>query len=220
MTSNKVIERLTLQLPPLPQRPHDVRCPVLVHEFPEGELGVSYQGRLLARYDRAGQLLPAPAPRPAGARKAQQTGTTHALSSLPIVAPRAALRVASTAGNRRAQPAGKIAPPAAPPAVLHTPEGRAVPLRAWEQLPTLWTGTHATGNHLLPRRARAIAPSTMWTAACAIIQHPNYAREERLIKHQTREERKEVRNGGQRQRRTERSAERSENYPPGNNRQE
>ena len=51
-----------LQLPQDGQRPHYVRCPVLVHEFPEGDLGVSYQGRLLARYDRTGQLLRAPAP--------------------------------------------------------------------------------------------------------------------------------------------------------------
>jgi len=103
-------ESLRLQLPPDDQRAHYVRCPVLVHEFPDGELGVSYQGRLLARYDRAGQLLPAPAPRPAVARKAQQTGTPRAMSALPIVAPGASLRVASTAGHRRAQPAGNLAP--------------------------------------------------------------------------------------------------------------
>ena len=46
-----------LQLPPTRWRPHYVRCPVLVHEFPDGTLGVSYQGRLLARYDRSGTLL-------------------------------------------------------------------------------------------------------------------------------------------------------------------
>jgi transposase len=50
-----------LQLPPLRGRPHYVRCPVLVHEFPDDTLGISYQGRLLARYTRAGLLLDAPA---------------------------------------------------------------------------------------------------------------------------------------------------------------
>lgn len=52
---------LLLQLPPTRWRPHYVRCPVLVHEFPDTALGVSYQGRLLARYDRHGMLLEAPA---------------------------------------------------------------------------------------------------------------------------------------------------------------
>jgi transposase len=51
-----------LQLPPTAQRPHYVRCEVTVHEFPEGTLGISYLGRLLARYTRDGQLLQRPAP--------------------------------------------------------------------------------------------------------------------------------------------------------------
>jgi hypothetical protein len=39
---------------------------VTVHEFPAGTLGISYQGRLLARYDGDGELLRAGAapPRP------------------------------------------------------------------------------------------------------------------------------------------------------------
>ena len=52
---------LTLQLPPTRERLHYVRCPVVVHEFPDDALGVRYQGRILARYDRAGRLLEAPA---------------------------------------------------------------------------------------------------------------------------------------------------------------
>ena len=52
---------LTLQLPPTKWRRHYVRCPILVHEFPDATLGVSYQGRLLARYDRTATLLVAPA---------------------------------------------------------------------------------------------------------------------------------------------------------------
>jgi transposase len=52
---------LTLQLPPTKWRRHYMRCPVLVHEFPDTTLGLSHQGRLLARYDRMGTLLEAPA---------------------------------------------------------------------------------------------------------------------------------------------------------------
>lgn len=48
---------LVLQLPPTRARVHYVRCPVLVHEFTDDSLGVSYQGQLLARYDRTGHLL-------------------------------------------------------------------------------------------------------------------------------------------------------------------
>jgi len=50
---------VTLQLPRTKTRLHYVRCPVLVHAFPDTTLGVSYQGRLLARYDRQGTLLEA-----------------------------------------------------------------------------------------------------------------------------------------------------------------
>lgn len=57
--STITFNRLVLQLPRSGPRPHYVRCPVLVHEFPDGRLGISYQGRLLARYTRAGTLLTA-----------------------------------------------------------------------------------------------------------------------------------------------------------------
>ena len=57
--STVTFNRLVLQLPPTRQRPHYVRCPVLVHEFPDGTLGISYQGRLLARYSGQGDLLEA-----------------------------------------------------------------------------------------------------------------------------------------------------------------
>jgi hypothetical protein len=56
-----VFQNLVLQLPPSRQRAHFVRCPVTVHQFSNGQCGVSYQGRLLARYDSAGQLLHPPA---------------------------------------------------------------------------------------------------------------------------------------------------------------
>jgi len=57
-----------LQIPPSPTRMHFVRCPVLVHEFLDGDLGISYQGRLLARYAADGQLREPPPP--AAARRA------------------------------------------------------------------------------------------------------------------------------------------------------
>ena len=57
--STVTFERLLLQLPPTRDRPHYVRCPVLVHEFPDDTVGISYQGQLLARYSRQGTLLEA-----------------------------------------------------------------------------------------------------------------------------------------------------------------
>jgi hypothetical protein len=38
-----------LQLPTTRERIHFVRCPVVVHQLPNGTLGVSYKGRLLAQ---------------------------------------------------------------------------------------------------------------------------------------------------------------------------
>jgi transposase len=49
-----VFERLHLQLPKSQDRMHFVRCPVLVHQFLDGQLGVSFQGRLLARFSQDG----------------------------------------------------------------------------------------------------------------------------------------------------------------------
>jgi hypothetical protein len=54
-------KNLILQLPSTRYRLHFVRCPVLIHQFPNGTLGISYQGRLLARYDAlGGPLQPSP----------------------------------------------------------------------------------------------------------------------------------------------------------------
>jgi transposase len=50
-------KNLVLQLPQTRHRTHFVRCAVTVHQFADGNLGISYQGRLLARYDAAGQPL-------------------------------------------------------------------------------------------------------------------------------------------------------------------
>jgi len=70
-----VFRNLILQLPTTRQRIHFVRCPVTVHQFANATLGVSYQGRLLARYDSNGGLLPAPAaPNKVRAATAQRPG--------------------------------------------------------------------------------------------------------------------------------------------------
>jgi transposase len=54
-------KNLILQLPTTRHRIHFVRCPVTVHQFANGTLGISYQGRLLARYDASGgPLQPSP----------------------------------------------------------------------------------------------------------------------------------------------------------------
>ena len=46
-----------LQIPKTPQRIHYVRCPVTVHEFTNGNLGISYQNRLLGEYLPDGDLI-------------------------------------------------------------------------------------------------------------------------------------------------------------------
>ena len=53
-----VFGKLLLQLPPSRTRGHFARCPVLVHGFTDGTLGVTYQGRLVGRFDGNGELLP------------------------------------------------------------------------------------------------------------------------------------------------------------------
>ena len=50
-------EGTTLQLPPNKYRHHYVRCRVLVHQFIDKTLGVSFQNHLLARYSTDGELL-------------------------------------------------------------------------------------------------------------------------------------------------------------------
>jgi transposase len=52
-----VFGTLLLQLPSTRERRHFVRCPVLVHEFTDQTLGVSYQGRLIAQFNRDGAAL-------------------------------------------------------------------------------------------------------------------------------------------------------------------
>jgi len=52
-----VFGKLELQLPRMADRIHFARCPVVVHQMLNGTLAVSFQGRLLARFGRDGQLL-------------------------------------------------------------------------------------------------------------------------------------------------------------------
>jgi len=78
--STVLFRNRALQLPRTPERLHYVRCQVTVHEFPERTLGVSYLGRLLARYDPDGQLLALPPPpraTPPPRRGARLAGGPH-----------------------------------------------------------------------------------------------------------------------------------------------
>ena len=68
-------KNVILQLPSTRQRIHFVRCPVTVHQFSNGTLGISYQGRLLARYDAAGGPLQ-PSPDKGRATRAQPLAST------------------------------------------------------------------------------------------------------------------------------------------------
>jgi len=72
-----------LQLPPTKHRAHYVRCPVVVHEFPDNTLAISYQGRVLARYGAQGQLLASPGLR----RRAHRARTPVALRPPSVPAP-------------------------------------------------------------------------------------------------------------------------------------
>jgi len=49
-------QKTVLQLPPSEERLHYVRCTVLVHEFANGDLGVSHKGKLLGRFTKGGKL--------------------------------------------------------------------------------------------------------------------------------------------------------------------
>lgn len=52
-----VYKNVILQISERPERIHFVRCPVIIHEFPNGNLGVSYQGKLLGEYQKDGKLI-------------------------------------------------------------------------------------------------------------------------------------------------------------------
>lgn len=52
-----MFERLELQLPSTLERLHFARCRVVVHEFVDETIGVTFQGRLLARFNRDGAII-------------------------------------------------------------------------------------------------------------------------------------------------------------------
>jgi len=72
-------KNLILQLPTTRERMHFVRCPVSVHQFPKANLGVSYQGRLLARYDATGGILSIP-------QNKERAASAHRLASIKTLA--------------------------------------------------------------------------------------------------------------------------------------
>jgi len=111
-----------LQLPQDAQRAHYVRCPVLVHEFPEGDLGVSYQGRLLARYERTGQLRWTPARRPARARR-PPWAAAHGAQPSPLAGTR---RHPPTRGGAAAHTVDGATRTPSPPAIPRPASHRAV----------------------------------------------------------------------------------------------
>src|SRR5262249_20145083 len=78
---------LILQLPPSRHRAHFVRCPVTVHQFSDGQLGLSYQGRLLARYDRGGELLHPASAAPNKLRAARVQPPGQHTNAVPAAAP-------------------------------------------------------------------------------------------------------------------------------------
>ena len=53
------LDGLILQLEPTRERRHFIRCPVTVHRFFDGTLGISYQGQLLQSFDNDGVPLAA-----------------------------------------------------------------------------------------------------------------------------------------------------------------
>lgn len=81
-----LFQGMVLQLPQSRYRTHFVRCAVTVHQFSNDTLGISYQGRLLARYDSAGQPLHS-SPNKARAATAQRLAS----EKMPAGAPAAQL---------------------------------------------------------------------------------------------------------------------------------
>lgn len=72
---------LVLQLPQTDERPHYVRCPVVVHQFLDSTLGVSYQGRLLAKYTPDGKFFVNSAMGPADRKKSDRKQTRRAMDT-------------------------------------------------------------------------------------------------------------------------------------------
>lgn len=65
--STVIFNGVILQLPELPGRSNYARCPVTVHELTDASYAVSFQGRVLARFNQAGDLMKRAAVRGAAA---------------------------------------------------------------------------------------------------------------------------------------------------------
>ena len=97
---------MVLQLPQTSYRTHFVRCAVTVHQFPNDTLGISYQGRLLKRYDSAGQPLH-PGPNKERAATAQRWASQKMLAGAP--AAQLSARIKNQHFSARAPDAGESA---------------------------------------------------------------------------------------------------------------
>jgi hypothetical protein len=97
---------MVLPLPTTKYRSHFVRCAVTVHQFSNDTRGISYQGRLLARYHRAGQIL-----HPGSHKERAATAQRWAGESMPAGAPPSQLpaRIQSQHFSARAPDAGESA---------------------------------------------------------------------------------------------------------------
>jgi len=93
---------LTLQLPRTGQRLHYVRCPVLVHQFPDSTLAVSYQGHLLARFSAQGELMSVPS----APKRRRRRGKTPVALPAPSVFPRNTKTKDKTTLDSQVQPSG------------------------------------------------------------------------------------------------------------------
>lgn len=97
---------MVLQLPATRYRTHFVRCAVTVHQFSNDTLGISYQGRLLARYDSAGQPLH---PSPNKERAATAQPLSRQTDAVPAAATQLPARTRNQHFSARAPDAGESA---------------------------------------------------------------------------------------------------------------
>jgi transposase len=112
--STIVFSNLILQLPETKDRAHYVRCLVVVHEFTDATLGITFQGHLIARYNRTGDLIQGPAPRRVS-RTQTRHRAPHPTAALGPVGPRRPLPSnrdgLTTANTLRLSPRPHVAPP-------------------------------------------------------------------------------------------------------------
>jgi len=187
VTNDSVVsfESVSLQLPRRTERTHYVRCPVLVHEFPAGTLGISYQGRLLARYTRSGELVATPRTRLAAPRKGPHTATARARSTAPIGTPGPVGRRVSAPAGRPTHPPTHMAPRGAgrpTPGATPTREGAAV---------HNVDGATAQPRHS-PTSATAVHPAVHNVDSSCRQRHPSTVRTVRTIHRKLKKNRRKI----------------------------